>query len=106
MAIIFFLWLVLCVVIGAAAAGRGRSGFGYFVLSFLLSPLIGGLVLLLLPNKAEIARHAELVAAIRREPVPPTQADAIATMMGADTPTTPAPPLKWWQSPAPRPWEH
>ena len=34
-------WLALCIVAGAIAAGKGRSGFGFFMLALLLSPLIG-----------------------------------------------------------------
>jgi phosphotransferase system glucose/maltose/N-acetylglucosamine-specific IIC component len=40
------LWLVLAVAIGIGASNRGRSGFAWFLLSALLSPL-AGLVLLI-----------------------------------------------------------
>jgi hypothetical protein len=36
-----FFWLVLSIVAGVIASNKGRSGFGYFVLSIFLSPLIG-----------------------------------------------------------------
>jgi hypothetical protein len=42
-------WFLLAVVIGIGASGRGRSGFGWFLLSLLLSPLIGFVLLVLLP---------------------------------------------------------
>ena len=35
------LWLGLSLVAGVVAANKGRSGFGFFLLSVLLSPLIG-----------------------------------------------------------------
>lgn len=42
-------WLVVCVLIGVAASARGRSGVGWFVLSLLITPLLAGLILLLMP---------------------------------------------------------
>lgn len=38
---IFILWLFLSIVAGIIANNKGRSGFGFFLLSVLLSPLIG-----------------------------------------------------------------
>ena len=38
---IFILWLFLSIVAGIIASNKGRSGFGFFLLSVLLSPLIG-----------------------------------------------------------------
>lgn len=34
-------WIILCVLCGMYASGKGKSFVGYFFLSFLLSPLIG-----------------------------------------------------------------
>lgn len=34
-------WFALSLVAGAIAGNKGRSGFGFFVLSILLSPLVG-----------------------------------------------------------------
>ncbi|WP_041798034.1 hypothetical protein [Rhodopseudomonas palustris] len=48
-----FVWLILCFVIGAAASNRGRSGFGWFFLAFLLSPLIAAILLILLGPSRE-----------------------------------------------------
>lgn len=39
-------WIVLCVIIGSVASSMGRSGFGWFMLSVLLSPIIGAVALL------------------------------------------------------------
>lgn len=44
-------WLVLCFVIAWAAGQKGRSGVGFFFLSLLLSPLVGGFVLLVVPAR-------------------------------------------------------
>ncbi|WP_148287955.1 hypothetical protein [Rhodopseudomonas sp. B29] len=49
-------WLVLCFVIAAAAGNRGRSGFGWFLLAFLLSPLIAAILLILLGPSAVAAQ--------------------------------------------------
>lgn len=43
-------WLLLCAVVGAAASSKGRSGVGFFLLSLILSPLIGGIVALIVPR--------------------------------------------------------
>ncbi len=45
-------WFIFSVVVGIIAGARGRSGFGYFLLSILLSPLIGGLLAIALPSRA------------------------------------------------------
>lgn len=36
-----FMWLAVSVMVGALAAGKGRSGIGYFFLSIFLSPIVG-----------------------------------------------------------------
>jgi hypothetical protein len=38
---ILILWLFLSIVAGIIAGNKGRSGLGFFLLSVLLSPLIG-----------------------------------------------------------------
>jgi hypothetical protein len=43
------LWLGGSVVVGIIAGAKGRFGFGYFVLSLLLSPVLIGLLALGLP---------------------------------------------------------
>jgi hypothetical protein len=47
---IFLGWFVLSVVVGIIAAAKDRSGFGYFLLSLVLSPLVGGLLAICLPS--------------------------------------------------------
>lgn len=36
-----FFWVLLAVAVGAYGASKGRSGFGWFLLSLLISPLLG-----------------------------------------------------------------
>ena len=47
--IIILSWFVLATIVGAAADGRGRSRFGWFVLALILSPL-AGVLLAILPD--------------------------------------------------------
>lgn len=46
--VIVFIYFALAVVVGVAANTRGRSGFGWFLLALLISPLISGLLVLAL----------------------------------------------------------
>jgi hypothetical protein len=45
------IWLVLAIVIGVAAARRGRSGLGWLLLSLIVSPLVASILLALLPDR-------------------------------------------------------
>jgi hypothetical protein len=47
--IIIVCWFVLATIVGAAAGGRGRSRFGWFVLALIFSPL-AGVLLAILPD--------------------------------------------------------
>ena len=50
---IFGFWIVLSILVGIFAGSKGLSGFGYFVLSLLLSPLIALIILLINQPKTE-----------------------------------------------------
>lgn len=54
----FIIWFLLCWGVGAIAGSRYRSGMGYFLLSMVLSPLIGLIVVLVLPNRKEEQQRA------------------------------------------------
>jgi hypothetical protein len=43
-------WLAFAVVAGVIASAKGRSGFGYFLLAVLLTPLIGIILAAALPK--------------------------------------------------------
>jgi hypothetical protein len=58
---IIFFWFALSVVVWIVASSNGRTGFGYFLLSLLFSPLLVGIVVLCLGKSPE-RRKAELVA--------------------------------------------
>jgi hypothetical protein len=58
---IFAVWIILALVVGVAASSRGRSGFGWFLVSLIFSPLIGGLFVLAARNLKQAAEHEALV---------------------------------------------
>lgn len=60
MFIFWLFWFLLAIVVGVLASSRGRSGFGYFLLALVMSPLIAFAILLALSNKAEEARQEQL----------------------------------------------
>jgi RNA polymerase subunit RPABC4/transcription elongation factor Spt4 len=57
-------WFLFSVAAGIIAASKGRHGFGYFLLSMVLSPLIGLILTIALPSSA--------VAAVPAGPTPAT----------------------------------
>ena len=52
-----FTYFILCIVVGAIASSRGRFGFGYFILSLFISPLIGFIIVLALGNEKYTRRE-------------------------------------------------
>jgi len=56
-----FFWFLFAVIVGVFASNRGRSGFGWFLLSLVISPLLGLLFVAVSKNLA-----AELQAAASR----------------------------------------
>ena len=54
-----FFWLGFAILVGILAGKRGRMGFGWFVLAVVFSPLLMGLLVLVLPDlKAKAAAAA------------------------------------------------
>ena len=47
---LFFFWFGFSIVVGVAANTRGRTGFGWFLLAIVISPLLAGLLVLALPR--------------------------------------------------------
>lgn len=47
---LLLIWLPACFVVAYVANQKGRSGIGFFVLSFFLTPLIGFLAVIALPR--------------------------------------------------------
>ena len=52
-------WALLCWGVAALATSRGRSSFGFFLLSFFFSPLLGLIVVLVMSNLTLEATRAE-----------------------------------------------
>lgn len=48
-----FFWLIFAILVGAYASGKGKSGFFYFILSIILSPLLGFLIALVSGNNED-----------------------------------------------------
>lgn len=56
------IWVLLAFGIGVWAESRGRSGFGFGALSFIFSPILAGVILLIMSDK-----KAALAAEARRQ---------------------------------------
>lgn len=52
---IFIVFVALSIIAGVIASKKGRSGFGFFLLSLLLTPLVGILASLVASPKMAIA---------------------------------------------------
>ena len=52
---VVLIWLVFCIVVAAVASSKKRSAIGFFLLSALLSPLVGLLVVAVVPVKDTVA---------------------------------------------------
>jgi hypothetical protein len=67
--LVILVFFIGAIFVGAAAGARGRSGFGWFLLSLFVTPFLTVLLVLCLPNLAAIARqkaqHDELLQALR-----------------------------------------
>jgi hypothetical protein len=61
------LWIGATIIVGVLAPRRGRSGPGWVLLSFILSPLVCGLLLLVPPSKKMSERDQMLFDAMTNE---------------------------------------
>lgn len=54
---IFLFWFIFAIVVGVFASGRGRSFFGWFLLSLFITPVLTLLLVLALKNLKEAANE-------------------------------------------------
>lgn len=47
---LLFFYVLFAAAVGAVASGRGRSGFGWFLLALVISPIISIIIVLILPS--------------------------------------------------------
>lgn len=45
-----FFWFIFAVAVGFIASARGRSGFGWFILAMVISPVIAVIIVALIPS--------------------------------------------------------
>ena len=64
---IFLLWIIFALLVGAYASTRGRSFAGFLLLSLVLSPLIGLVVLLIVGPNTEKIEHEQIARGERRQ---------------------------------------
>jgi|LauGreDrversion4_2_1035121.scaffolds.fasta_scaffold318553_3 hypothetical protein len=55
----FLFWLILSIVAGAYANSKNRSGFGWFLISIILSPIISLIILAILSNRTTSPKSLE-----------------------------------------------
>ncbi|WP_319412174.1 SHOCT domain-containing protein [uncultured Cohaesibacter sp.] len=84
--IIIFAWILFALIPGFVASSRGNSFFLFFLLSILLSPLVGLIIALLVPSKTisnrgiEITSHAATNVADEIRKLSDLQKDGIITL--------------------------
>jgi hypothetical protein len=66
---LLFIWLGLAIVVGIAAAHRGRKGAAWLLLAVVTSPLIAGLLVLVLPDPNKERQQRELLKNPRKCPL-------------------------------------
>ena len=64
---ILLFWVVGAIVVGIVANNKGRSGFGWFVLGLLISPLLAGLLVLAVSREGMTAHDQMLFDAMPEE---------------------------------------
>lgn len=65
---IFIMWLVLAILVGAFASSKGRSGIGFFFIAVLLSPLIGFIIALCVQSRDQLIAGGNQVDGYKKCP--------------------------------------
>ena len=61
------IWFILVCILAGVASSKGRSGIGFFFLGFLLSPLIGFIILALMGENKEKLQKQNFEAGITKK---------------------------------------
>jgi uncharacterized membrane protein YhdT len=56
---VILFYLIFCIVVSFIASQRGRSGFGWFLLSLLISPVLAVIIVALIPSLSPSAISLE-----------------------------------------------
>src|SRR5690348_8014733 len=64
---IFFIWVILSIIVGAIGSSRNIGFGGAFLLSLVLSPLIGLIITLISKDTQEEKRKAEMLKTQQRQ---------------------------------------
>lgn len=65
---IFIVWLVFAILVGAFASSKGRSGIGFFFIAVLLSPLLGFIIALCVKSRDQLIASGDHVAGYTKCP--------------------------------------
>jgi hypothetical protein len=57
---LFLFWIVGAFIVGVIATNKGRSGFGWFLLSLIVSPILTGILVLVMASKVAGAAAPKL----------------------------------------------
>lgn len=84
------LWLLFAIGVGVLANSRGRSGIGFFLLSVLLSPLLGLIVVLVMRDEKAAAEAEDRRRRSEEMRMEEVRALAAAASRGATADAAPA----------------
>ena len=63
----FVVWVLLSIFCGVWASSKGRSGVGFFFLSFLLSPIIGFIAVTVAKRNEEVVEEKKIKSGERKK---------------------------------------
>ena len=49
-------WTIFCTIVALVAWWRGRNGFGWFVLAFIITPLLALILLAAMPARGRVRK--------------------------------------------------
>jgi hypothetical protein len=64
---IFVIWVIFCVLVGLYATSKKLSGGGFFLISLLISPLIGFIIALIMKPNQKLIDEENLLCGIEKK---------------------------------------